>query len=306
MSDERFGDASPSNWKPLSLDPLDGPAPAKRNRPLKPGQNPYADPDTPSTSTPERAAPKSGHAAATPRRQDPRHAFAAQVIDRSALDAPAPELGKDLMSQVAQIGQKARQEAEKKGYDEGFRKGHAEGRKTGHTEGLKTGQDEGYQSGHREGYEKGLQEGRKLSSEEAARLGTLADDFAASVATLDKQISEALVALSLDIARQVIRSTLDVNPEKIVDIVRDILQTESGDQAGLRIRLHPDDVPLVQRYLPEETGRHPWHLQPDEHIERGGCIAETPLGSIDATLRTRWERVAGNLQPDSRWNEADQ
>ena len=36
-------------------------------------------------------------------------------------------------------------------------------------------------------------------------------------------------------------------------------------------------------------------LLADASIERGGCLAETVLGNIDATLQTRWERVTSAL-----------
>jgi flagellar assembly protein FliH len=34
-----------------------------------------------------------------------------------------------------------------------------------------------------------------------------------------------------------------------------------------------------------------YRLLADARITPGGCIAETALGSIDATIETRWERV---------------
>ncbi len=207
----------------------------------------------------------------------------------------------DVLTQVARIGQNARDAAAKEGYAEGLKKGRAEGMATGKAEGLKNGHDEGFQAGHREGYEKGLAEGREISASEVNHLQALMQSCAASVEALDTQISESLVDLALNIARQVIRSSLEVQPEKVLDTVRDILAGETGEKGQLRLRLNPEDLVLVKRHLSDDPRLQKWHLQADERIERGGCLAETALGNIDATLKTRWERIAGTLREHPHW-----
>ena len=52
---------------------------------------------------------------------------------------------------------------------------------------------------------------------------------------------------------------------------------------------------LVRQYLDKEPGVGLWRLLPDPEITPGGCIAETALGDIDATLETRWKRVTAAL-----------
>lgn len=213
---------------------------------------------------------------------------------------PIPD---DVLTQVAQIGKTVRETARKEGYAEGLKKGHAEGFAKGKVEAEKIGHDEGFQAGHREGYETGLAEGRTVSHAEAQRLTQLVNNCADSLQLLDTEISKSLVDLALDIARQVIRSTLAAHPEKVVDIVRDMLHVESTDGKTLYLRLHPEDIALLKRHLADDPRLHKWHLEPDEHIERGGCIAKTSLGDIDATLKTRWERIAGSLRENPRWTE---
>ncbi len=215
---------------------------------------------------------------------------------------PIPD---DVLSHVAQIGKNVRETARKEGYAEGLKQGHAEGFSKGKTEAQKIGHDEGYQAGHREGYEKGLTEARALGNAEAQRLQQLVNDCADSIQALDTQIAESVVDLALNIARQVVRSTLAVDPEKIVDTVRDILQIDSNStgDALMYLRVHPEDLALLKRHLADDPRLHKWLIEADESIERGGCIAETSLGNIDATLKTRWERIAGTLREHSRWAE---
>lgn len=223
---------------------------------------------------------------------------------KAAPDAAADNLQPipdDVLSQVAEIGKTVRETAHKEGYADGLKKGHAKGFAEGKAQAQKIGHDEGYQAGHREGYEKGLAEGRSISGAEVQRLQDVLGNAASSVKALDAQISDALVDLALNIARQVIRSTLTVHPEKIIDTVRDILQTEASNGVTMYLRLHPEDLALVRRHLADDPRLHMWHLEPDEHIERGGCMAETSLGDIDATLKTRWDRIAGTLRENPGW-----
>ena len=224
------------------------------------------------------------------------------AVTIGSVDNPQP-IPDDVISHVAQIGKTVRETARKEGYAEGLKQGHAEGFAKGKAEAEKIGRDEGFQAGHREGYEKGLAEGRAISHHEAQRLTQVVNNCADSLQSLDQQISESLVDLALNIARQVIRSTLAAHPEKIVDTVQDILHVESPDGKMMYLRLHPEDIVLLKRHLADDPRLHNWHLEPDEHIERGGCSAQTALGDIDATMKTRWERIAGSLRENPRWAE---
>lgn len=177
--------------------------------------------------------------------------------------------------------------------------GHAEGYAAGREQGLREGREEGLAAGRRDGYDAGmaagLAAGREQAQQEAAQLRALAEACAGSIASFEAEMGQALIGLSISIAEQVLRSALDAHPEKILDLLRDVLQVDSGDDATLTLRMHPADLELARNYLREEAGARRYRLLPDTAIERGGCIAETALGSIDATLQTRWQRVTSAL-----------
>jgi flagellar assembly protein FliH len=177
--------------------------------------------------------------------------------------------------------------------------GHAEGYASGHAQGLEAGTDEGYKAGHQQGYEAGFSaghtSGREQAQQETAQLRTLAQECATSIASIEAEMGQALISLAVKIAEQVLRSTLDTQPEKILDIVRDITHLDTGKEAILTLRVNPADLDLIRNYLDDDPGTGKWRLAPDASIARGGCIAETALGSIDATLHTRWQRVTSAL-----------
>ena len=64
------------------------------------------------------------------------------------------------------------------------------------------------------------------------------------------------------------------------------------------------DMELVKLHLADELRAAPWRLFADESITRGGCRAETSFGDIDATLQTRWRRVAASLGRDAPLGDA--
>jgi flagellar assembly protein FliH len=167
--------------------------------------------------------------------------------------------------------------------------------------------DAAQQAGRAEGYATGHAEGRELARQEAARLQELAQASAASLLEMEEEMGQALIALSIQIAERVLRGTLDSQPEKMLDVVRDIIHLEGDKETALTLRVHPDDEALVRQYLDGEPATTHWRLRADDTIARGGCIAETVLGSIDATLQTRWERVTASLgaKPKRRTRKAD-
>lgn len=199
------------------------------------------------------------------------------------------------------IRQQARAEGYAQGLAEGREQGHREGLCAGHTEGLAQGREQGYE----EGYEAGLAQGREQARQEALRLEQLAGACAASLAALEEAVGQGLITLALDIARQVVRTTLVEQPgEVIAAAVRDVLRVEAPDGARLTLWVHPDDVDLVRLHLADELAEGRWRVMADPALARGGCRAESAYGTIDATLQTRWRRVAASLGRNDPWEDA--
>ena len=65
----------------------------------------------------------------------------------------------------------------------------------------------------------------------------------------------------------------------------------------MRLWANPQDIELIRLHLADELKEGHWRVLADESLARGGCRAETPYGDIDATLQTRWRRVAASLEP---------
>jgi len=194
-----------------------------------------------------------------------------------------------------------RETARQQGFDEGRRLGHEQGHAEGHAVGRDEGRQEGLASGHAEGYAAGLAAGQALARDHAERLKRLADELSQSLRDLEEDIGQGLLSLALDVARHVVGDTLAQHPEAIIASVRQVMQADPTAVAPLRLWLHPDDLTLVNGYLADDILDSDWHILTDATLSRGGCRAETAFGTIDATLETRWRRVAASLGRQSEW-----
>lgn len=187
------------------------------------------------------------------------------------------------------------QAGHEQGLNQGLAQGLEQGRTEGHEQGLTAGHAQGLAEGRAEGHAAGYAEGAEAARIETERLDALANSVAQSLRTLEQDVGQSLISLAVRIAEQVLRTTLNTQPEHLLDLVSEIINTNPVEDTSLRLRLNPDDLNLVQQFLKLDPDTPRYRLLADERITRGGCIAETGLGSIDATIETRWKRVLATL-----------
>ncbi|WP_211468047.1 flagellar assembly protein FliH [Collimonas silvisoli] len=157
------------------------------------------------------------------------------------------------------------------------------------------GASEGRQQGYAEGWQEGYSAGLESARNEADSLRALSLAMPDALRLAEKALADDLLTLALDIARQVVRQALTVEPQLILAAVRELLQTEPALSGTPRLLLHADDMALVQQYLAEDLQAAGWLLRSDPAITRGGCRVQASSGELDATMETRWQRVAAAL-----------
>lgn len=149
-----------------------------------------------------------------------------------------------------------------------------------------------------EGYATGFASGRADAADavaaEARHLRTLAAALDAARITLQEETAQALLELATDIAQHILRCELTQNPAALLPAVRETVEL-SGSGAHPQLFLNPGDLEFVRRHLGDDLAVHDWRLAEDPRIEPGGCRAVNAEGSVDATLTTRWKRVAAAL-----------
>ncbi|HEX5126371.1 MAG TPA: FliH/SctL family protein, partial [Rhodocyclaceae bacterium] len=104
-------------------------------------------------------------------------------------------------------------------------------------------QQEAYKEGYATGYEEGSARGRM----EAAELHQLLQAMDQALSKFDQEVAEEIQALALEVARQVVRETLDAKPESILTVIREALLLVP--QQNATVRVNPQDLELVRTYL---------------------------------------------------------
>ena len=159
--------------------------------------------------------------------------------------------------------------------------------------------EEAYKDGERRGIEAGYREGHAAAQAELAatreRLCALLNALAKPLEDLDEEVEDSLVALSVAIARQLVRRELRADPGQVVTAVREALGALPVAAREVHLYLHPQDATVVRDALALEASATAWQLHEDPLLERGGCRVETQSSRIDATLEGRLAAVVAHV-----------
>ena len=150
-------------------------------------------------------------------------------------------------------------------------------------------EEEGRQRGHAAGLLAGREEGLQAASADIASFQRLVQELAEPIQRFSAGVEQALLTLSLEIAKQVIRQELQARPELLLPLVREALAAVPIGSGAPILRLHPQDCQLIAEQMPE-LAKAGVQCEADDTLERGSLIVQTGLD-------------AATLRPDRRWQE---
>ncbi|WP_319240696.1 flagellar assembly protein FliH [uncultured Propionivibrio sp.] len=156
---------------------------------------------------------------------------------------------------------------------------------------------EAHEQGFSAGYEEGIAEAKGI----ATRLDTLMNAVQQSIAALDQRVAEELLATALEVARQIVRQSLQAQPELLLPVIREAITTLHPHPGHPLLFVHPDDAELVRKHLGEQLAHNNWRIVEDAALTPGGCRVEHGASEVDATLETRWRRVIESIGLPPDW-----
>ncbi len=144
----------------------------------------------------------------------------------------------------------------------------------------------------------GMKEGEAAAAEKAARqVEAIAARGAQAIEELvgerrrmRRRLEEDLVHLAVAVARRVLHRELSVDPEALGGIVRAVLDRMDAREVH-RIRLHPADVPFVEKHISEWQTPVQLRIEKDPSLERGAIVLDTARGSVDASVETQLREI---------------
>jgi len=149
-------------------------------------------------------------------------------------------------------------------------------------------------SGHAEGYAAGLAEAREQAGPALAALRELGAQFAALREQVISELEQDSLAMAFELSEHIMAGAVQVQPERVLDVARHALRHIS-DRRQVTLVVNPDDLALLNDasvgLQSELGGIEHLAVQSDRRVGRGGAIARTDAGEIDAGLRVQLARA---------------
>ncbi len=180
----------------------------------------------------------------------------------------------DLMNQTRARAQEMENQARARGYEAGYSQGFA----AGEDEAKRRGADMHAQS--REEFRTAVREFVNLIEGQRAELWV--------------QQEPLMIDLVFELARKVIKMEVEASHTVALSMVQNTLRRVANSNT-LRIRVNPEDLESVREHRDEllslVDGLNHIDIVEDRRVDRGGCIADTASGTIDARINTQLDEL---------------
>ncbi|QTL38575.1 flagellar assembly protein FliH [Xenorhabdus budapestensis] len=196
-----------------------------------------------------------------------------------SLDDEQEPSEQERLQEQARILDELKEQARQTGHEQGF------------AEGLSRGYEQGVEEGRQAGFEQGLQEVREQQQAIIGQWEALLTDFKHSLDGLDTVIASRLMQLSLTAAQHILGQPAVCDGTALLNQIREFIQQEPLLSGKPQLRVHPQNIPLVEQQLGEILKLHGWRLIADNKLHPGGCKVSTDDGDLDASLATRWHEM---------------
>ena len=161
----------------------------------------------------------------------------------------------------------------------------------------------GYQDGYRDGMAALDAFKHSFAQQVSAQVGQIVKNFDAELQALEGEMAQSVARIAVELARQVVRSELAQRPDLIARVAHDAVEALQLSARHVRVRVHPDDYPLVQAGAGTEMQAREAQLIPDPDVARGGVKVDADIASVDATIATRWQQAVSSIGQSSIWED---
>ena len=139
--------------------------------------------------------------------------------------------------------------------------------------------------------------------ETALRLASLLASAQEQIAQSGQAMAQGVLELACEMARQLLRHELSVNPNALQPVIREALDVLALQGKGATVHLNPLDVEVLRDSLQTEFQGLSLQVLADPAIKPGGCLVSAAGTVVDGTLEGRWRRVLANLGLQIEWED---
>lgn len=144
------------------------------------------------------------------------------------------------------------------------------------------------------GYEDGFNEVKKQYEDLLTEAEYIREHARIEYNDVLASIESDAVNIILDIAKKVIGNELSTNKENILFLIRQAFE-KCANKENIILKVSPDDFEYIcenkESLLSMVEGIGELDIKKESSLKSGGCIVETPLGSIDASLQTKLKKI---------------
>jgi flagellar assembly protein FliH len=129
-----------------------------------------------------------------------------------------------------------------------------------------------------------------------SRFGSIFQSLHDSSVKQASEIEKYSLEVAVKISKKIIDQAVEINPEYIVDILREALKY-AGTASIKKVKVSAQDLEFIEvmglsKKLKEFDGS--WAFEADENL-KSGCVIETSAGEVDFNLEKSWERIAESV-----------
>ncbi len=143
----------------------------------------------------------------------------------------------------------------------------------------------------------------RQGQEAAQRLQSVLQTLDASLIDMQQRMAQQVLELACDIARQVVRQELSVNPNALLPVVREAVGMLVTEVRPATVRLNPVDMEAMAEPLREEVNAPGVQWMADAAVPAGGCLVESAGTVVDGSIDKRWQRAIASLGLQSPWDD---
>ncbi len=156
-----------------------------------------------------------------------------------------------------------------------------------------------YELGFASGEKAGFEIGRKKAEALFSSLHGLIDGLESARRTVLERSERDILALSLAIARKVVRSEITARNDVVLECVKTALKAVNT-KGSVVVKVNPRDIELVTERRSQAEGNcragAAVSFETDDSIGKGGCMVFTDFGSVDATIENVEKEIEQRLK----------
>ena len=156
-------------------------------------------------------------------------------------------------------------------------------------------------------YNEGIQAGKNAGkAENAAEIQRLAQlftaiktDFDSAAVKFFEEIEKIAMDMSVHLARKIIGDAVSSVPDIIKTNVDKCVNLLAGS-GTVQIKINPNDYDIIKMYIPDLEskfeGKFSFILEPDNKIDRGGCLIDFEGSTIDGRIETQVDKIQKQME----------